>query len=400
MKKWWPPLAIILIIGGIWFAVFYWQNLRGIAPAIEPPPQDIAELLAASRNLTDTPLVLPPGFSISIFADGLGKPRVMQWDPVGNLLVSIPSEGRVLALSDSNGDGVADRTTTVVDNLNHPHGLAFDCRTICKLYVAETDALARYDYDSEALQATGRERLVSLPPTGEHVTRTIMFLPTPRENILLISVGSSCNACNERDPRRAKIWAYEVDGAILLSFASGLRNAVFMALHPVTGEVWASEMGRDFLGDDLPPDEINIIEEGKNYGWPLCYGKNVHDTDFDKNIYIRDPCADMIPSRIDIPAHSAPLGLAFIPEEGWPEDWWHDLIVAYHGSWNRSEPTGYKLVRYKLDAQGNYLGEEDFITGWLTDQGALGRPVDILIQPGGVMYISDDTAGVIYRVTR
>jgi hypothetical protein len=171
-----------------------------------------------------------------------------------------------------------------------------------------------------------------------------------------------------------------------------------MNLHPVTGEVWATEMGRDWLGDDLPPDEINIIGEGRDYGWPICYGKNIHDAEFDKKVYARDPCADKTPSFIDIPAHSAPLGLAFFPEEGWPEEYWHDLLVAYHGSWNRSVPTGYKIVRYHLDSRGNYLGEEDFITGWLTPAGAVGRPVDILIQPGGKLYISDDRAGLIYKV--
>jgi len=167
-------------------------------------------------------------------------------------------------------------------------------------------------------------------------------------------------------------------------------------------------MGRDNIGDDLPPDEINIIENlstssGQNsipnFGWPICYGKNIHDSDFDKNVYIRDPCADKIPSHIDLQAHSAPLGLAFVPEEGWLQDYWHNLFVAYHGSWNRSEPTGYKVVRIKLDSKGNYLGIEDFITGWLTKDGALGRPVDILVQPGGIMYITDDKAGVIYKVT-
>ncbi len=161
-------------------------------------------------------------------------------------------------------------------------------------------------------------------------------------------------------------------------------------------------MGRDLLGDNIPPDEINIIEEGKNYGWPICYGKNIHDDQFDKNTYIRNPCMEPFetPSSIDLQAHSAPLGLAFFPEEGWPEEYWHDLLVAYHGSWNRTEPTGYKIVRMRLDNEGKYEATEDFITGWLNGKNeALGRPVDILIQPGGLMYISDDKAGVIYRIT-
>jgi len=189
------------------------------------------------------------------------------------------------------------------------------------------------------------------------------------------------------------------DGSDFKEFARGLRNTVFFRWSYIDGKMWATEMGRDNLGDDLPPDEINIIKQEGDYGWPICYGKNIHDSGFDKNVYIRDPCADKIPSYIDLQAHSAPLGLAFVPEEGWPQDYWYNLFVTYHGSWNRSEPTGYKVVRIKLDDKGNYLGTEDFITGWLTKSGALGRPVDILVQPGGIMYITDDKAGVIYKVT-
>jgi glucose/arabinose dehydrogenase len=224
------------------------------------------------------------------------------------------------------------------------------------------------------------------------------LVPPQDPEKLLISVGSSSNVSHEEDWRRAKILTADTDGGNLRTFASGLRNAVFMAIHPVTGQVWATEMGRDFLGDDLPPDEINIVEEGRDYGWPVCYGKNIHDTDFDDTPG-PNPCIEKAASYIDIPAHSAPLGLAFIPEKGWPKEYWHDLLVAYHGSWNRSEPTGYKIVRYKLDRKGNLLGEEDFISGWLTENNrALGRPVDILVCPGGIMYVSDDKAGVIYRV--
>jgi hypothetical protein len=194
-----------------------------------------------------------------------------------------------------------------------------------------------------------------------------------------------------------------LDGKNPEVFAKGLRNAAFMTQNFVDGAIWVSEMGRDYLGDDLPPDEINRLEEGANFGWPTCYGKNIHDTDFDKNTYVRNPCMEPfeIPSFIDLPAHSAPLGLAFIPEDppsgGWPEDWWYDLLVAYHGSWNRSVPTGYKIVRHRFNSEGLYQGGEDFITGWIDEKGeTLGRPVDILLFPGGTGYISDDKAGVIY----
>ena len=177
--------------------------------------------------------------------------------------------------------------------------------------------------------------------------------------------------------------------------------------------MWVTEMGRDLLGDDIPPDEINVIpieavtnsglsvadqNPVKNYGWPNCYGKNIHDDKFDKNTYIRNPCMDPfeIPSRVNLPAHSAPLGLGFVPNS-WPKEYRNNLIIAFHGSWNRTTPTGYKLAMIKLDAQGNYLSIEDFISGWLTKDGALGRPVDVKFHDGA-LYVSDDKAGIIYKI--
>ena len=197
-------------------------------------------------------------------------------------------------------------------------------------------------------------------------------------------------------------------------FASGLRNSVFFTWHPKTKKLWATDMGRDFLGDNLPPEEINIVEEGKHYGWPYCYGHQVYDIDFDTSKKVEEFCKTTEPSHIEYQAHSAPLGLAFIPTNVvnpfatanklttsvWPEEYADDLLVAYHGSWNRTEPTGYKIVRMKLDAKGSYEGAEDFITGWLRDREVSGRPVDLLFDADGTLYISDDKAGVIYRVTQ
>ncbi|PIS04661.1 MAG: sorbosone dehydrogenase [Candidatus Buchananbacteria bacterium CG10_big_fil_rev_8_21_14_0_10_42_9] len=402
MKKILWAIGVVILIGAIWASAVYWYHLRGVGPAIKPAPYNIVDVIEEAENNTDLPLVLPDGFSISVFAQGFTKPRVLTFDPVGNLVVSDTTTGTVYAMPDKNGDGVADENIPIVTRLNRPHGLAWRCIDECELYIAESDQLAIYDYDKANLKAANKRKLVDLPSGGNHYTRTLLFRPSPNENELLISIGSSCNVCNEEDSRRAKTLSYNVETKELKDFGTGLRNAVFMQIHPVTGEIWVTEMGRDLLGDDIPPDEINIVREGNNYGWPTCYGKNIHDISFDKNTYIRAPCDDLFetPSHIDIQAHSAPLGLAFIPEEGWPESWWYDLIVAYHGSWNRTEPTGYKLVRFPLDASGKQTGEvEDLISGWLTAKGALGRPVDVLILPGGVMYISDDKAGVIYKVT-
>lgn len=201
---------------------------------------------------------------------------------------------------------------------------------------------------------------------------------------------------------RATVQALSLTDNQIRTYASGLRNTVFMAIHPVDGSIWGTDNGRDVIGDDIPPDEINIITEGRNYGWPYCYGKQVADADFKGPDGV---CASTVPSHIDLPAHSAALGLTFVPEEGWPEAWWHDLLVAYHGSWNRSEPTGYKVVRIDLDENGRMTGEiTDVVTGFLPPGGdedeAIGRPVDVRAEPGGVVYVTDDRAGAVYRIGR
>ena len=403
-------LAIAIVAG---LTAVYWTQLRGIWPAVLEPEQDIVRLIEESspapieeqkesaepeRRVQQGPLRMPRGFSLSIFAKDLVDPRVLTFDPNGILLASIPAQGKVVALIDKNNDGKSDETKTVIGGLNSPHGIVTQCvqSNDCKLYVAENDLVGEFSYDPKTLTASDKRAIAPLPIGGGHSTRTLLSYG----NNLLVSVGSSCNVCRETDQNRAKILEIAIDTGKMQTFATGLRNSVFMAFHPYTRDIWATEMGRDMLGDGTPPDELNIIKKGGNYGWPICYGKNIHDTEFDKNTYFRNPCMEPFetPSYIDIPAHSAPLGLAFIPDS-WPTEYHNDLLVAYHGSWNRSTPTGYKIVRIKLTENGAYEGMDDFINGWLTDDyDALGRPVDILFAPNGTAYISDDKAGVIYRL--
>lgn len=331
-------------------------------------------------------------------------------DPKGALIVSQTSEGKVVALPDLDMDGQADRTVTILEGLRQPHGLLIRCpdtgltsadQDACMLYVAETDALKSYRYDADTYTATYAETLTSLPSGSGHYTRTLLLHPDGKR--ILVSIGSSCNVCDETDMRRASVIAYDLETKEISTFATGLRNTVFMTTDPVTGEVWGTDNGRDMIGDDIPPDEVNIITEGGRYGWPICYGRNIHDTDFDKRQYIQDPCHDTTPPHIELQAHSAALGLAFIPEEGWPEDMRNDLLIAYHGSWNRREPTGYKVVRFDLDDTRNATGgPTDLLTGFLRTSDvddAIGRPVGILAEPGGIAYISDDRAGAIYRIS-
>ena len=388
-----------IILGAIFFAPQIKDFITGVAPIVRPAP-------ALPPGGEPLPFSLPEGFAAYLYADDLPGVRVLARGPGAPMYASLTSEGRVVALLDEDGDGKIDRIEAVLEGLRRPHGLVFGCidieQTVCTLYVAEEHQVSAYDFAPATRIASSPKKLAALPSGGGHNTRTLMLHPDSKR--LLVSIGSSCNVCNEEDERRAAILAIDLATGETETFATGLRNTVFLTTHYVTGDIWGTDMGRDHLGDDLPPDEINIIKEGGNHGWPICYGKNVHDTVFDKNTYIRNPCMEPFetPSHIDLQAHSAPLGLAFIPEEGWPEEWWYDLLVAYHGSWNRSVPTGYKIVRFPLDAHGNPEGPAvDFMTGFMTDSGAVvGRPVDIIAEPGGTLYISDDRAGAIYRIVR
>lgn len=346
-------------------------------------------------------LTLPAGFRITRFTvSPIGPARFMAFSPDGILFVTVPSAqglyassragGAVYALPDRDRDGKADEAKAVLSGLDtRPHGIAFYNGY---LYIAEERSVARYPYLGDA-KIGARETVVSNLPGGGHVSRTIGFDANGK---MYVSVGSSCNACAEEDDRRAAILEYNPDGSGERVFARGLRNAVGFTFHTYTGEIWATDNGRDWLGDDLPPDEIDIVRDGKNYGWPYCYGQRIADLNMGNPSF----CPQTEPSVFDIQAHSATIGLRFIESKQFPPDWQTDLLVAYRGSWNRSVPTGYKIAR--LDVEGNRISfQYDFITGWLKPDGSvLGRPVDVIFDGAGALYISDDKANTIYRVTR
>jgi glucose/arabinose dehydrogenase len=346
-------------------------------------------------------LKAPPGFKISVFAREVDGARMMVFTPGGVLLASESGEGEVVALPDSTHTGKAERVVPVLRGLNEPHGLAFYQG---KLYVAENDKVGRYDWDEANLRATNPVKLADLPTGGGHSTRTILFL----DGKMYVSAGSSCNVCIEKDPRRATVMEFNPDGSGMKILAKGLRNAVGLAVNPKTDTVWVTVNGRDWLGDDLPPETIyDLGKDGGDGGWPYCYGDRVPDSNFTKagSGTGADRCQNVLEPKVQMQAHSAPLGLAFYEGTQFPAEYQNNIFVAFHGSWNRSIPTGYKVVRVKLDGKGQPVGgAQDFITGWLapgeTKKGRwMGRPVGIVFGSDGSMYLSDDAQGYIYRVT-
>ncbi len=408
-------ICIALVAAGIF--VYKYTNGTIHIPGTKHIDQSVTANSPSAKNPTNDPFIaelsIRDGYAMNIFAKNIKDARVIAFDPKGRMLVSETSEGRIVSIVDSSADGTADTTTPIISSLNKPHGLALLCPTnadVCALFVAQASKLTSYDYDLATGTASNPKKLADFPTTATdlHFTRSLLLLPD--QNTLLISVGSSCNACVENDMMRGRIMAYTISTSKMTEYARGLRNSVFMAINPTDGKLYATEMGRDGLGDEIPPDEINIIEPGKDYGWPNCYSKNVHDDVYDTKTYIRNPCMEPFetPSFIDIQAHSAPLGLAFMPS-----DWGvtasapasptstTSLFVAFHGSWNRTVPTGYKITKITLDSAGNYVSIEDFITGWLTADGQkIGRPVAVTFGLDKNLYISDDVAGNIYRVVR
>ena len=350
-----------------------------------------AALPGAAEAQGGPKLKVPPGFAIDVFADKVGSVRFMAIDPAGTLLVSEPSAGRVLALPDKNGRGKADSVQTVVTGLDQPHGLAFHEGA---LYVAETSRVQRFAYDPATMKATQPTLLTRLPAGGGHWTRTVVFGP---DGLMYVSVGSSCNVCRESDKRRAAVLRFNADGSGEQLFASGLRNAVGLAFHPTSGVLWATVNERDWRGDDVPPDYVTEIREGAAHGWPDCMtvrGRVITDTSFAKGA----TCDKVTPPTVEIQAHSAPIGLTFYTGTQFPAEYRGSLFVAYRGSWNRSLPTGYKIVRLRL-RDGQPPAVEDFATGWLEGTSAWGRPVDLVVGRDGALYLSDQGAGRIYRIT-
>ncbi len=339
----------------------------------------------AAGQGADDRLRVPDGFKVSVFAQGLQGVRYLALGPDKAIYASQPASGLIVKLTDRNNDGLADTTVTVQRGLHGPFGIAFRGDT---MYVAEERDVIRFDPGR-----TDPTTVISGIPSGGHSTRTILFGPDGK---LYLAVGSSCNLCDERDSLRAAVSQFNRDGSGGRIFARGLRNTVGMAFNPTTGELWGNNNDRDNLGDDVPPEHVNIIKDGRYYGWPQCYLPGKQNPE-----YGSADCSQVEPPAITVQAHSAPLGLAFYTGTQFPRDYHGDAFMTLHGSWNRSVPTGAKVVRVQVDSSGRRAsGVDDFITGWQRPDGSRwGRPVGLLVLPDGSLLVSDDTGGKIWRVS-
>jgi glucose/arabinose dehydrogenase len=335
---------------------------------------------------------VPPGFRIEVFAQNIGGARALAVDPHGVVVVSVPSRGRVVALPDRDGSGRATEVVTILEGLDLPHGLAFEGE---HLYVAETGRIVRYRYRPATLETIERTVVVDgLPHSAHHWTRTIVF---GRDRKLYVAIGSSCDACEERDRRRAAIVRYDADGSGERLFASGLRNPVGLAFRPKTGALWTAVNERDWPGGGAPPDYVTEIREGATYGWPRCFAERQA---FRRDLTVAGAggCEGMTLPSVELTPHSAPLGLAFYAGRQFPPEYVGDLFVALHGSRAGLAAVGYRIDRVRF-RQGHPPTVEPFASGWRHGDRVVGRPVDLVVGPDGSLFVSDDHGDRVHRVT-
>lgn len=346
-----------------------------------------------SSRLPLNEIRLPPGFAIDIYADGVGNARQMALSPNGIVYVGSRGEGKVYAVVDRNRDGRADRVHTIASGLNMPSGLAYRDGA---LYVAAVSRVLRYDGIDGRLENPPKPVVVSddFPTERHHGWKFIAFGP---DGLLYVPVGAPCNICNEekKNPIFASIARIKPDGSGREIFAHGVRNTVGFDWHPETKELWFTENGRDMMGNDRPPDELNHApKKGLHFGFPYCHGRDIKDPELGSR-----PCSEFTPPARELDPHVAAIGMRFYTGSMFPAEYKNRILFAEHGSWNREEPIGYRVMMVRLEGN-RAVSYEPFAEGWLRKNGrAWGRPADVLVMPDGALLVSDDEAGVIYRIT-
>jgi glucose/arabinose dehydrogenase len=332
---------------------------------------------------------LPPGFSIGVFSDQVPNARSLALSPNGVLYVGTRTEDKVYALVDRNQDGRADRVHTVASGLRTPNGVAWKDGT---LYVAEVSRVLRFDGIDGRLEDPPKPRVFSdaFPSDTHHGWKFIRFGPDGR---LYVPVGAPCNVCDPENPIYSTITRLPAGGGKPEVFARGIRNTVGFDWHPRTRELWFTENGRDRMGDDIPPDELDHAPRpGLHFGFPYCHGR-VSDPEFGKG----RPCGQFTAPKIELGPHVAALGMRFYNGAMFPAPYRGQVFIAEHGSWNRSKPIGYRVTLVRLEGN-RAVSYETFAEGWLQGSKAWGRPVDVEVMPDGALLVSDDQAGAIYRI--
>ncbi len=387
-------LALLISVG----ASFALGHAGAAAPArsalivndAETTNPDLVPVTVADPNgfgITGRTLMAPPDTAISVVGANIGGPRFMTFDGAGNLIVAAQQDGVIYRYPYA--DGNLGQPEQLIAGLNLPSSVVFFTDGGQQyLYVGETQQITRYRYDP-AGPVGEPEVVIPNLPTGGHSTRTVAFGP---DGMLYLAVGSSCNICQEDNPIRAAVSRANPDGSDLQTIATGLRNPVGLAFQPETDRLWATVNERDNQGNEIPPDLVTVITAGANYGWPNCLPPDAKPQESGAD------CGNVTPPTIGIQAHSAPLGLAFLTGNGIPSELNGDLVVAQHGSWNRQPPAAPKLLLIEFK-DGNPTGARDFITGWQDASGSRwGRPAGVVVAPDGSLIVSDDDAGLLYRI--
>lgn len=342
-------------------------------------------------EISNTHIKLPAGFKISVYAENIPNARSMELSESGILFVSTRTAGNVYALIDNDKDFKVDEVITIATGLDMPNGVALKDGD---LYVAEVSRVIKFPQIETNLRNNPSFTIVrdDFPTARSHGWKFIKFGPDGK---LYIPVGAPCNICLSEDPRFASIMRMNADGSELEIYAHGIRNTVGFDWHPVTKELWFTDNGRDMLGDDIPPDELNRApEKGLHFGYPFLHGKNILDPEFgsqgDTSSYTK-PTQELGP-------HVAALGMEFYTGNMFPEDYRNQIFIAEHGSWNRSKKIGYRISLVRLNGN-EAISYEPFAEGWLQGESVSGRPVDVEQMPDGSLLVSDDFANAIYRIT-
>jgi glucose/arabinose dehydrogenase len=364
------------------------------APADATPAEDASSpaLTEYSKTLPLDKIKLPAGFKIDIYAE-VENARSMALSPSGIVYVGNRDKDKVYALKDTNGDFKADKKWVIASGLNMPNGVAFKDGD---LYVAEISRITKFPGIESKLDSPPAPVVIKgdYPTESHHGWKYIAFGPDGK---LYVPVGAPCNICEPEDKIFASITRLNADGSGLEIFAHGVRNSVGITWHPETKELWFTDNGRDMLGDDKPFCELNAAPKaGMHFGYPYCHEGTLKDPEFGN----KRPCPDFTPPMEKLGPHVAPLGLKFYTGTMFPSSYKNQLLVAEHGSWNRSKKSGYNITLVNF-VNNKVTGHQVFASGWLDDaaQKAWGRPVDVLMLPDGSMLVSDDQANVIYRIS-